>query len=497
MGDPFFYPRVSTLPSHWECRSFTELGTLWIASNNYLSPSHCKAREIHDLGSSESLGSPESLNSVNLLNYEIIRRTYFTEALVGLTSMVMRTVAQVGVFTFAAPVGTIWHLGNSIYYVTAGKDEEKLEKHFKAFLGDLKVSASTFTLVIQKLRGENLTENLIKVLTYRARKNTVKLTVNDIITYYAAYIECIKLVLAVIHGLFPQGFHNFFSGLGASYALKKTLGITGEGGWLLQLMNKDKDFETLLKDTISLMVRYFTDLRDSVNDAGELFLELNNLVNKTPTSEELEMLDKLYQAEDPQKLIDYLFRKYLNNLVVPLGDTQTQIDQIDLVYRLDDSLKKCRLMHDLITRSFLLNLKFLAKLGKVPEFSFSKAGQPEDFASEQPKAPFHDFFFGNAEKNIKLNNFEKLLAEVKSLREEPLPGKENSDYKYIEAKNRILKAKNPYEVLGVNKSDDEETYKKAYLKLSRHIHPDKLPDDRKEEAKMLFTVAQAASECGT
>ena len=44
--------------------------------------------------------------------------------------------------------------------------------------------------------------------------------------------------------------------------------------------------------------------------------------------------------------------------------------------------------------------------------------------------------------------------------------------------------KNYYTVLGVNKSDGEDTIKKAYRKLAKKYHPDLNPGDKAAEAKM-------------
>ena len=51
-----------------------------------------------------------------------------------------------------------------------------------------------------------------------------------------------------------------------------------------------------------------------------------------------------------------------------------------------------------------------------------------------------------------------------------------------------------YDVLGIKKDASEAEIKKAYYKLAREKHPDKVPDDKKEEANKAFQAISEAYE---
>ena len=48
--------------------------------------------------------------------------------------------------------------------------------------------------------------------------------------------------------------------------------------------------------------------------------------------------------------------------------------------------------------------------------------------------------------------------------------------------------KNPYEVLGIARDASDADIKKAYHKLVMKYHPDKNPDDKSAEEKLLSIV---------
>ncbi|MBI4344306.1 MAG: J domain-containing protein, partial [Euryarchaeota archaeon] len=49
-----------------------------------------------------------------------------------------------------------------------------------------------------------------------------------------------------------------------------------------------------------------------------------------------------------------------------------------------------------------------------------------------------------------------------------------------------------YEVLGVPKGASKEEVKKAYRRLAKKYHPDKMPPERKKEAEERFKVLSEA-----
>ena len=49
-----------------------------------------------------------------------------------------------------------------------------------------------------------------------------------------------------------------------------------------------------------------------------------------------------------------------------------------------------------------------------------------------------------------------------------------------------MEKKDYYEILGVKKGDDKETIKKAYKKLALKYHPDRAPEDKKQEYEQKF-----------
>ncbi len=49
-----------------------------------------------------------------------------------------------------------------------------------------------------------------------------------------------------------------------------------------------------------------------------------------------------------------------------------------------------------------------------------------------------------------------------------------------------MEKKDYYEILGVKKEDDKETIKKAYKKLALKYHPDRAPEDKKQEYEQKF-----------
>lgn len=52
----------------------------------------------------------------------------------------------------------------------------------------------------------------------------------------------------------------------------------------------------------------------------------------------------------------------------------------------------------------------------------------------------------------------------------------------------------PYEILGVERSSTSVEIKKAYRKLALSHHPDKVPEDQREESEIKFKEISAAYE---
>ena len=56
---------------------------------------------------------------------------------------------------------------------------------------------------------------------------------------------------------------------------------------------------------------------------------------------------------------------------------------------------------------------------------------------------------------------------------------------------------NPYQVLGVSQTDDEDIIKKAYRKAAKECHPDTHPGDKRAEERFkdcLLYTSDAADE---
>jgi hypothetical protein len=131
--ESFYYPKLATLPDSWKRGSFAGIGALWIVSNNSLTPSDYKIRKIKDLGSIKT----SIINSdIDLFNRELKIVDGNNELLTEIKS----SVAALGVFIFAAPLGCVWHLGNSIYHTVLwirGEKQTHLKEHILSLIQDL------------------------------------------------------------------------------------------------------------------------------------------------------------------------------------------------------------------------------------------------------------------------------------------------------------------------------------------------------------------------
>jgi hypothetical protein len=458
--ESFYYPKLATLPDAWKRSSFTALGALWIVSNNFLTPSDCKIRKIKDLG---SLKNSIIKSRIDLFNHQIDTSFSSNRILARVASGLMRAVALLGVFVFAAPLGVIWHLGNCVYHTVLwikGEKQVYLKQHINSLFYDLAWSLSIYGIICIRLIDKS---NIRKILDCNFRLGLSLIIIR--IFFNAAVIGGLffKSTLILLASLSPKNLDIFIGSI-ASFTLKEKFGLEGEDGWLLTF-NQALDAPIIQKSqTVNhgVLSGYFYDLR--TEQALKILIEVNKIIQCLQLRLEEDFLKEF--SENPTNFLQ-IFQNSNDQIVCSKTINTNELKQSI------DQLKK-----------YFANYKEIEHVLSDLFPSIKFANFPFD-----PKSCQSFFSYQGNEINLSLlDNFKCLLTKIKLLNLSEGGSSDN----FIGIKQNILNANDAYEVLGLKAGISKEACKKAYIKSVIQIHPDKTPENWKAQATELFKVLDAA-----
>ena len=458
----------------WKTHSFVGLGSLWVLGNETLTPSDCKIRKIVDMG---SIRDSVDKSGIDLFDREVLVEQRFNEWQCGL----MRVVTMMGIITVGSNLGAAWHAGHTVYHVAVwvGKrgesesDIEAIKQHALSFFHDFAIALGF------QLRLCEIIKKKVTVLPH------LNFYVNLLEKYPQLPFATIifKLPLALALGIASRSYVNekiltskWMTRIDEdqvlkSYMMKKHFGLMSERDILLSY-GPDKDRELENTDGIgpgnqSMKVvaadSHFMTLLTT--EANEFLMTCKDMVtlldlNLTPQVQ-------AHYSSNPKEILS------------------------DLRKRHDPPLKKSEL--DPLLKKAEKHLKNYELLIAV----FKETLQVNEFHSGYFADGTHDMFF---QPHIKPQTpLESFYQQLQILREKHLPNTGHNS-KYIAIKERILKAKTPFDVLGVTEGDPDIQKKinRAYKhECSLAFHPDKVPKEWQEEATDIFGVINQAYQAIT
>jgi len=448
--ESFFYPKFTTLPPAWKSSSFTTLGALWIMSNNSLTPTDWKIRNVKDLG---TIKNSFEKQEINFFDRQIATKLNFTERLIRIAKGPMRSVALLGVFVFAAPVGVFWHAGNCAVIWIKGGDQATLTKHINSLFYDLVWCSSNFVFML-------ITKT--NIFKYEFKTNLGDLFV------FVCSMELVLKPFFIIWAWFSPESLNMYTGSSISIILKREFGLVGENGWLLTFNKAVDDITVESSKTEDGVVvsGYFHNLWEE--HANEALLEFRQIINTLQLELQEEELKEF--SKSPVRLFRYL-HNYIALKNGELLHDKTQLESS--MTKLDQLFENYYLIGSVLRN--LLN-------------SHNIKGAPFPFSPEVCRSFFTLHHETNQTSQQLLEDYNNQLDDIKKIN--LLEGGPNNDF--IAIKRKILNAKNAYDILDLNSNASESIYKKAYFKSAKQLHPDKLPVEWQEQGTKLFHVIDTA-----
>ncbi len=452
--ESFYYPSLTTLPDAWKRGSFTGIGVFWIASNNSLTPTAYKIRKLQDQG---SIKTSITDSGIDLFDRQIKTGANANKLLSGVILGIKRMIALIGVFTFIAPLGCIWHSGNCIYQTglwAKGEKQIYLKEHACSLIYDFIWGvAPTFISCI--------TLQYLSVIPFFS----FGVLIPEVMT---AMIMCELGIVTLLVGLSADVLEIIIGGAVAhSIYLKEEFGLVGKDGWILTF-NYQNDAPTIneVEKTNRVMLSgYFCDLWEE--QAINVLLEFRKIIDLLQLELKEEELKRF--SENPER-----FLPYLDNLMSESNEKVSCNRG-----QLDGSIAKAK--------QFLENVETIKRyLSKILPNNIRLT--PFLFSPEICQMYFTYQYQENSTTQQLHNHFDDSLVKIK---ESDLPeGGPSKDF--ITFKQNILNANNAYEVLGLTADASKERCRKAYIKRVVQIHPDKTPEIWQAQATELFKVMDAA-----
>jgi len=455
--ESFFYPKLTTIPPPWQGSSFTRLGVLWIMSNNFFTPTDCKLKKIKDLG---AIKNSLEEQGISLFDRHVVTESNSTKTL----TKIARSVALLGVFVFVAPLESIWHLGNCVYYTVVwmkGGGRTDLIKHLELLFENLLwssphmlVACISFRLILT-CPHPNLVECLaISLVGSLALTATMYITALILVAWFGS------------EPLHPPWLMNTWPSIPIPIHLKTKFGLVGEDGWLLTFDEAVDDItvEESKSGGYVVVSGYFNSLWEE--QASQMLLACRQVIDTLQLELNKEKIEEF--SKNPASFLPYI-QDYCKN--GNLLQCKTELESS--VSKIDQLLKNYTLISGVLDK--------LLGSHKIKGTSFP-------YGPEVCRGFFSLYTENSQLPDELLEEFNKRLADI----QEMILVTAGPSKGFIETKQKILDGTNPYDILGLVKGVSESTYKKAYFQSAKQVYPDKLPPAWKQQGDELFKVMDAA-----
>ncbi|MGH2613285.1 MAG: J domain-containing protein [Rhabdochlamydiaceae bacterium] len=450
--ESFYSPTLATLPEAWKRSSFTEIGVLWIMSNNSLTPSDCKIRRIKDL---ESIKNSITISGIDLFDRKVVEITgNNNQVLLGVITGIKRSTALLGIFIFVAPLGSVWHLGNCVYHTVLWIKGEK-QTHFKEHI-------SSFII---DLLGGIISCSIIILLSGISKKiDKLPIDVLLLLNLVVGNSIIITVFFLVLFGLEAKKLKIFITSI-KPILLKERFGLVGEKGWLLTFNQKIDSENRIYSETSDEVTikGYFSELH--TQQALKALVEVQEIIQLIQLQLEEEKLEEF--SNDPTKFLKYL--KTTEKNVPGKSSEKKNKDLEQCIATFKQALDNYKLMQNILS-SIHSNVQFR-------KFIFS----PESCRS------FFTYRISQSGQSFP-DELKDLLTKIKAAN----LAEDGPNDHFIAIKKNILHAQNAYKVLGLEIGASKSACKEVFRNNILYIHPDKVSEEWKTQAKDLFNVLGVA-----
>jgi hypothetical protein len=436
-------PTLTTLPETWKRNSFSAIGALWLDS--CITPDFGQIRKIPDLG---SIHASVVEKKIDLFDQQIETHQACTPS--KLAALVVVVIGSLGIFVMPS-LGSIWHAGNCIYYVTLREKSEAtqtcLKQHALSCREDLICAIAGYAIpyFFHFMANTDLLKKPLESVIFR-------------IMFMGLMTSLIGLIWVIQQEYLLTNFSK------PSIQLKAHFGLVGEGGWLL---TSDPLIDMPFANTEATSAKSYPITKYCFETFVQMAVDILRQCSKAVDLLQLKPEESQLQvyARDP--------RRFLGYLDVLLNDPQSRIPcdreklqkiagQIRLLFERYNTMASFfnRFAH-LSFRSFAID-----NPGCMSYFVYNKDSSRKDL-------------FGDFVKSLKIVQFSNRNAEGPT-----------ETFRTI--KERILQAKDAYDVLGTNEIEDPDTIKQAYENSILEISRDTVDETWKAEADQLYQVVKLA-----